>query len=117
MELENQIYQVKERLENLKNKYQMEVNSLINSPKCFISKNLRLTANEEECLRQYPEPFLKALAHTIKHCIDYDWRIEFDLGGTNSGNLKSNRPPKSVSYTVKHDWDDKVTSVGVTKTF
>lgn len=115
MDLNNQIYQVKEKLETLKNEYQKEVNKLVDSPKCFITNNLKLTTIEEKCLEKYPDSFLKGLAQTIKTSIDNDWGININLD--EEGVLAKGKDPKSISYTVKHDWDDKVTSVGVTKTF
>ncbi len=115
MDLENQIYQVKERLENLKNEYETEVSKLVDSPKCFITNNLKLTTIEEKCLDKYPDSFLKSLAQTVKTSIDHNWKVDVNFDDNEA--MSKGRPPKSVSYTVKHDWDDKVTSVGVTKTF
>ncbi|WP_054852605.1 hypothetical protein [Olleya sp. ITB9] len=115
MDLNSQIYQVKERLETLKNEYDNEVNKLIESPKCYIANNLKLTTIEEGCLETYPDPFLKSLAKTIKTSIDNNWNVDIDMDG--EGIMAKGNPPKSVSYTVKHDWKNQVTSVGVTKSF
>jgi len=115
MDLNNQIYQVKERLETLKNEYDNEVNKLIDSPKCFITNNLKLTTIEEKCLEKYPDPFLKSLARTIKTSIDNSWEVNIDID--DEGVMAKGDPPKSITYSVKHDWKNQVTSVGVTKTF
>jgi hypothetical protein len=92
-----------------------EVNKLVDSPKCFITNNLKLTTVEEKCVDKYTDSFLKSLAQTVKTAIDNDWKVNVDVD--DEGATAKGKPPKSISYTVKYDWDDKVTSVDVTKIF
>ncbi|MFK8059644.1 MAG: hypothetical protein AB8B78_06075 [Polaribacter sp.] len=115
MNLEKRIIEKELELRNQKKEYDYEISSLIDSPKCYLEKNLNLNSIERECLNNYPKDFLKGLVFTTKLALDNNWDIKIDFGGDNPKALS--KPPKKINWYASHDWKNQKTEIGIRKEF
>ena len=50
MSLESKVFQLQENLKILRHDYQSEIDKMIDSPKCYLAQNMKLSETEKKCL-------------------------------------------------------------------